>query len=55
MYRGRIDDRFVDLGLERPSPTRRDLAEAIAAVLAGKPVDQPRTQAVGCFISDFAR
>ena len=55
VYRGRIDDRFVDLGLERPSPTRRDLAEAIAAVLAGKPVEQPRTQAVGCFISDFTR
>jgi hypothetical protein len=55
VYRGRIDDRFVDLGLERPSPTRRDLADAIAAVLAGKPVSQARTQAVGCFISDFAR
>ena len=55
VYRGRIDDRFVDLGLERPAPTRRDLAEAIAAVLAGTPVPQPRTQAVGCFISDFAR
>jgi hypothetical protein len=55
VYRGRIDDRFVDLGLERPSPTNRDLADAIAAVLAGKPVSQARTQAVGCFISDFAR
>jgi hypothetical protein len=55
VYRGRIDDRFVDLGLERPTPTRRDLSEAIAAVLAGTPVEQPRTQAVGCFISDFAR
>ena len=55
VYRGRIDDRFVDLGLERPSATRRDLAEALAAVMAGKPVTPPTTQAVGCFISDFKR
>src|SRR5438874_1084698 len=53
VYRGRIDDRYVDLGLERPAPTRRDLAEALAAVIAGKPVLQPTTQAVGCFIADF--
>ena len=55
LYRGRIDDRFVDLGLERPAPTRHDLADAIAAVLAGKPVVPATTQAVGCFISDFTR
>ena len=55
VYRGRIDDRYVDLGLERPAPTRRDLAEALAAVIAGKPVSQPTTQAVGCFIADFVR
>jgi hypothetical protein len=55
VYRGRIDDRYVDLGLERPSPTQHDLADALAAVLAGKPVPHPTTQAVGCFIADFAR
>ena len=55
VYRGRIDDRYVDLGLERPAPTRRDLADALAAVLAGKPVAQATTQAVGCFIADLAR
>jgi hypothetical protein len=55
VYRGRIDDRYVDLGVERPAPTQHDLADALAAVLAGKPVAQPTTQAVGCFISDFAR
>jgi hypothetical protein len=54
-YRGRIDDRFVDLGLERPAPTKHDLADAISAVLAGKPVVPATTQAVGCFISDFTR
>ena len=55
VYRGRIDDRYVDLGLERPAPTRRDLAQALTAVIAGKPVLQPTTQAVGCFIADFVR
>jgi hypothetical protein len=55
LYRGRIDDRFVDLGLERPSPTRHDLADALAAVVAGKPVVQATTQAVGCFIADFSK
>ena len=55
LYRGRIDDRFVDLGLERPAPTRHDLADALSAILAGKPVVPATTQAVGCFIADFSR
>lgn len=55
VYRGRIDDRYVDLGVERPAPTRRDLADAIAATLAGKPIAAATTQAVGCFIADLAR
>ena len=54
-YRGRIDDRYVDLGLERPAPTTHDLADALTAVLGGRPVAHPATQAVGCFIADFAR
>lgn len=55
VYRGRIDDRYVDLGVERPAATTRDLAAALAAVVAGKPVAPARTQAVGCFIADFMR
>ena len=55
VYRGRIDDRYVDLGVERPQATRRDLAEAITSVVAGQAVAQPQTQAVGCFIADFKR
>jgi hypothetical protein len=53
VYRGRIDDRYVDLGVQRPAPTRRDLDEALTALLAGKAVQQPATQAVGCFIADL--
>jgi hypothetical protein len=55
VYRGRIDDRYVDLGRERPSATVHDLADALDAVLTGKPVANRQTQAVGCFIADFKR
>jgi len=55
VYRGRIDDRYVDLGRERAAPMVHDLADALTAVMSGKPVAQPVTQAVGCFISDFSR
>jgi hypothetical protein len=55
VYRGRIDDRYVDLGLERPAATTHDLADALAAVVDGRPVPHPTTQAVGCFIVDLAR
>ena len=54
-YRGRVDNRFVDFGVDRPAATEHDLQDAIAAVLAGKPVAHPETQAVGCYIADFAR
>ena len=55
VYRGRIDDRYVDLGRERPAPTERDLFDALTAIVAGKPAPHATRQAVGCFISDFAR
>ncbi len=53
VYRGRIDDRYIDFGQSRPEPTRRDLAEALTAVLEGRSVAEPRTKAVGCFIEDL--
>jgi hypothetical protein len=55
VYRGRIDDRIADLGLERATPTVHDLGDALTAVLAGRPVAHPVTQSVGCFIADLAR
>ena len=54
-YRGRIDDRIVDLGVERPAPTTHDLADALTAILDGRTVPHPVTQAVGCYIADLAR
>jgi hypothetical protein len=55
VYRGRIDDRVVDLGVDRPAPTVHDLADALDAILAGRRVMHPVTQAIGCYIADLAR
>lgn len=49
-YQGRIDDQ-IGVGFRRPAPTRRDLAEALDEVLAGKAVSQLRTTPSGCPIA----
>lgn len=48
-YVGRIDDQY-GIGYQRKTPTRRDLAEAIDEVLAGKPVSTTQTAVAGCQI-----
>jgi AhpC/TSA family len=48
VYRGRINDQYVGLGKRRSNITSQDLAEALEQVLAGKPVSQSRTEAIGC-------
>ena len=55
LYLGRIDDRYVNIGLQRPSATQHDLQDALADMLAGRRVRQAVTPAVGCYIADFAR
>ncbi|MFO1457952.1 MAG: redoxin domain-containing protein [Verrucomicrobiota bacterium] len=50
VYRGRIDDRHAALGKARPAPTRRELNDALEAVLAGRPVSVTNAPAVGCTI-----
>jgi Redoxin len=52
IYHGRIDDRYVDIGKARAEARVHDLENAIAAVLAGKPVAQAATHAVGCSLAD---
>lgn len=52
-YRGRIDNRYVTISVTRPAATEHDLVDALRAVLAGTPVAQPVTQAIGCFLADF--
>jgi hypothetical protein len=54
-YHGRIDDRFVSLGVERPSATKRDLFDALSAVADGKTPPVATAPAVGCYIADFVQ
>ena len=55
LYRGRIDDRYIAFGVDRPQPTVRDLERSLEAVLAGKPVPVKETQAIGCILSDLVK
>jgi hypothetical protein len=55
LYRGRIDDRYIAFGKDRPQPTVRDLERSLEAVLAGKPVPVRETQAIGCILSDLVK
>lgn len=50
VYLGRIDDRYLSLGQERPSATRHDLEAAVRAALAHQPIPPPGGPAVGCSI-----
>lgn len=50
VYLGRIDDRYLSLGVERPRAGRHDLEVAVGEVLAGKAVEGPGGPAVGCGI-----
>jgi len=50
VYRGRIDDRFPALGLDRREPTRRDLEHVLNAMIDSKPIPTSGEPAVGCYI-----
>lgn len=54
IYRGRIDDRYVKVGKSRTVATSHDLRNALEAVVAGKPVTNRFTEAVGCHIPGLA-
>ncbi len=52
-YWGRIDDQYgieANKRYQKREPQQRPLAEALDALLAGKPVEKPETQAIGCLI-----
>jgi len=50
LYQGRIDDQY-GIGFTRPAPRRRDLAEALEEILAGKAVSRPLAPVAGCPIA----
>jgi hypothetical protein len=53
VYRGRIDDRYVDFNRVRSSPKRHDLREVLTAIASGTRVEPRTTDAVGCLIADL--
>ena len=55
LYRGRIDDRYLEFGKDRPQPTERTLERALDAIVQGKAVPVRVTQAVGCFLQDLIK
>ena len=50
-YLGRINNWYEGFGRRRSLITKHDLRDALDRVLAGKPVEPQRTEAIGCFIS----
>lgn len=48
-YRGRIDDRYLELGRSKPEPTEHTLANAVDAVKAGIGVAVAFQEPVGCY------
>ena len=50
LYRGRIDDRAIAPGKHRAEPHERDLRVALDAILAGRPVRERFTRAIGCYL-----
>ena len=50
VYRGRIDDLYVDFGKRRAAPTVRDLEETLSALIDGHELSPRTTTAVGCYI-----
>lgn len=50
IYRGRIDDRAVRLGVWRAAASQRDLATVLDRLARGDAVAPFTTQAVGCYI-----
>lgn len=50
VYTGRIDDRFLQIGQERPQPTEHFAEQALTSVLTGTRVEAATGVPVGCGI-----
>lgn len=53
LYRGRVNDLYLEHGNWRTAPTRHDLREALGEILAGKPVTVRAAPSIGCWIPDL--
>ncbi|MEM8953451.1 MAG: redoxin domain-containing protein [Verrucomicrobiota bacterium] len=52
-YLGRVNNQYAGYGDRRARATEHDLRNAIEAVIAGRKVPSPRTEAIGCYIPDL--
>lgn len=52
LYRGRIDDRAVKLGVTKPAPQHHDLRLALESFLAGRKPEPKFTKAIGCYLPE---
>ena len=50
IFHGRIDDRYVRFGVERPRPEHHDAEDAVRALLAHRAIPHPDGPPVGCAI-----
>ena len=50
IYSGRIDDRYLAIGKEKPQPDHHDLELALTAALNGQRIPQPVGPPVGCSV-----
>ena len=50
LYRGRLDNRYLDFGKVRPVATVHDLRSVLDALIMGKQIAPQETKAVGCFL-----
>lgn len=55
VYHGRIDDRFVELGRERPEAVHHELADVLEALVNHHPVPVANATAIGCYIPEAQR
>ena len=50
LWHGRIDDRYLSFGTQRPAATRHDLADALNALLEGRQPTPHAAPPIGCAI-----
>lgn len=53
VYRGRIDNRYVDFGKDRTEATERDLESVLEKIVQGEPVAFSSRPAIGCYIPEI--
>lgn len=53
VYRGKIDDAYIEIGRRRPSVQQHFLRDAIAAAIDGKEPTVRRTEAIGCLVESL--